>query len=551
MIRVLIFLVVVFILGIGFAWLADRPGDLVITFGGYQYHVTLMVAALIFAALVASAMIAWWLLKAVWNSPRSLGRYFRARRRDRGYQALSTGLIAAGSGDSGLARKMLKQAGSQLSADQEPLLHLLDAQTLMLEGRHDSARARFEAMAEDPETRLLGLRGLYLEARRLGDHEAARHYAEEAAAAAPQLGWAANAVISARVIEDDFDGALKLIDGQSSSRQITRDEANDRRAVLLTAKAMALIDQDPAMARTAALEAHKLAPDFVPAAVIAGRTLFRHEEYRKGIRVLEGAWKKMPHPEIAEAYVHARPGDSTHDRLKRARRLEALKPNHFESAMAVARAALDAGELAGARQAVEAAIRIEPREGAYLLLADIEEAETGDQGRVRHWLSMAVRAPRDPAWTADGYVSESWSSVSPVTGAIGAFEWRVPVERLGSVIEGEQREFVADLDRPPSPQPDSELQTVIEADAGAAIAPQDESSPPPSEASPVAADRAAKREDKATVEAPLDMVAPARQPGSAQGDDESSAAMPRLPDDPGVEEEKEGPDAAPGRFRLF
>ena len=45
MIRILFFLAVVFALGLGFAWLADRPGDMVVTFNGYQYQVSLMVAA--------------------------------------------------------------------------------------------------------------------------------------------------------------------------------------------------------------------------------------------------------------------------------------------------------------------------------------------------------------------------------------------------------------------------------------------------------------------------------------------------------------------------
>ena len=45
MIRILFFLAVVFLFGLGFAWLADRPGDMVVTFSGYQYQVSLMVAA--------------------------------------------------------------------------------------------------------------------------------------------------------------------------------------------------------------------------------------------------------------------------------------------------------------------------------------------------------------------------------------------------------------------------------------------------------------------------------------------------------------------------
>ena len=55
----------------------------------------------------------------------------------------------------------------------------------MIEGRFDEARRLFQQMSEDPETRELGLRGLHVEATRLGAHEAARQYAETAAESAP------------------------------------------------------------------------------------------------------------------------------------------------------------------------------------------------------------------------------------------------------------------------------------------------------------------------------------------------------------------------------
>lgn len=144
-----------------------------------------MVAASIIAALVAAIMLVWWVVNAIWTSPNAARRYFRARKRDRGYQALSTGLIAAGAGNAILARKMTARTQGLLSADQEPLIHLLDAQADLIEGKYDEARRKFEAMARDPETRELGLRGLYIEARRQGAYEAAQQYAEDAAEKAP------------------------------------------------------------------------------------------------------------------------------------------------------------------------------------------------------------------------------------------------------------------------------------------------------------------------------------------------------------------------------
>ncbi len=521
MIRVLLFLLVVFALGLGFAWLADRPGDMVVTFGGYQYQVSLMVAAVAVVAAVAAVMITWWLVKSIWNSPYAIARHFRVRRRDRGYQALSTGMIAAGAGDGALARRKGKEAAKLIRSDQEPLIHLLDAQACLLEGDHEGARQRFEAMLDDPEMRLLGLRGLYLEAERLGDRNAARHYAGRAAAAAPQLAWAAESTMEELVARGDLDAALKLVDAQKSTRQTPRAAADRRRAVLLTARAEALAATDPDAARAAAIEANRLQPEFSPAALAAARALFRQNDVRKGSKLLETAWRAEPHPDVAELYIHARPGDAPLDRLGRAKKLQEMKKNHPESSLAVARAALGAQDFTTARREAEAAIRMDRREGAYLLLADIEEAETGDEGKVRQLLSKAVRAPRDPAWVADGVVSERWAPASPVTGRIDAFEWRPQPERIGRLIENEEPDGAAPPVLPALSEPEAPSE-VADVDAAAPAA-------------------AAEEQRPVVTEPPAPAYADAAVP-----EDEPQ----RLPDDPGVEPEDEAASSS-GRFRLF
>ncbi|MDQ0997355.1 HemY protein [Phyllobacterium ifriqiyense] len=458
MMRILFFFIVVLLLGVGFAWLADRPGDLVLTFAGMQYKVSLMVAATSIVAIVAGVMLSWWLVKSIVTSPYALRRHFRARKRDRGYQSLSTGLIAAGAGDGQTARLMIKQAEKLLNVDQEPLIKLLDAQAAMLEGRTDDARAKFEAMLDDPETKLLGLRGLYLEAQRLGARDASRHYAEEAALLAPNVEWAATAALGQKTTHGDWDGALLLLDKQKATKQIDKEKAKRERAVILAAKAIETYESDPVNAKPLAIEANKLAPDLVPAAIVAAKSLFAQGDLRKGSKILEYTWKREPHPGVADTYVHARVGDSPIDRLKRARHLAGLYPHHAESNLAIAHAALAAGELKEAREAAEAVLRSTPRESAYLLLADIEEAQTGDQGRVRQWLSRAVKAPRDPAWTADGYVSERWAPASPVTGKLDAFVWKVPVEQIGPVIDAGD-----DFDKALATEPSRPEQPTIEA----------------------------------------------------------------------------------------
>lgn len=99
----------------------------------------------------------------------------------------------------------------------------------------------------------------------------------------------------------------------------------------------------------------------------------------------------------------------------------------------LARAAMAAREFDAARKAIAPLVADDARPSARvcLLMAEIEEAQFGETGAVREWLARGSRAPRDPAWIADGVVSSRWAPVSPVTGRLDAFRWTAPVEQMG------------------------------------------------------------------------------------------------------------------------
>ncbi len=458
MLRILIFLAIVFLLGLGFSWVADNPGLVTITLPGQgegavgrQFEVSFLLAMVALVSFIAFIMISWAIIRSIWNSPVIFARWRKGRRMERGYSALSRGMVAAAAGDAASARKLVRESGKLLS--NEPMVELLDSQTALLEDKHDVAQVKFESMLAKPETRLLGLRGLYVEAERQGAKEAAAHYAERAMELAPDAPWAGTALLRHQSTSGDWEGALKTLEANRWSNKLTRDENNRLKAVLQTAQAMSVENSNPDQARKLALSAHKLAPSLVPAAVIAARLSSRLGDLRKASKVLETTWKIEPHPEIADAYVHVRSGDSAVDRMKRARLLAAKRENHVEGKFAIAEAAIDAKDWASAREALASILRSKPTERACLLMADIEEAEHGDRGRMRDWLSRAVRAPRDPAWTADGYVSEHWAPISPISGKLDAFEWKVPVEQLEGPVEAVDYSEDATAPLPAEPSP--------------------------------------------------------------------------------------------------
>ena len=325
----------------------------------------------------------------------------------------------------------------QRHAADQPLTLLLQAQTAQLAGTRNGADSAFRAMAERPETKLLGLRGLFIEAQRRNDAVAARGFAEEAAKEAPSLAWAGQATFDFHCADGDWAGALEALERNNRGGLLDKDTYRRQRAVLLTAQAMSLEATDRVTASSLAQEAVKQCPGLTPAATLAGRLLAEAGERRRAGRVLEAAWREEPHPDIADTYADIVPGASARERLARMRTLARMAENHLESRLAVARAALDAHEFAEARESLKPLLATPTRRVAALM-AHLEEAETGDIGRAREWMARAVHAALDPVWTADGLIAEHWMPVSPATGRLDAFRWRVPVADLtprGPLIE--------------------------------------------------------------------------------------------------------------------
>jgi len=433
MIRVIIYLIVLAALAYGAVWLAERPGEVAITWQGERIDTSVMVLAAAIAAVVVAAVFIWSILRAILRTPEAIARYRRERRGVRGYLAVSRGLIAVGSGDVRGAKKFTTEA--LRIAPREPLTLLLSAQSAQLTGDRDTAVATFQELASREDTRVLGLHGLFVEAQRRHDHAAALGFAEEAARHDSTPVWAAQAVLEFRCVAGDWTGALERLDRNLKSKLIDRRTYRRQRAVLLTAQAQTLAATEPARAAALAREAAKLASDLVPAAALAGRLLGEAGERRKASRIIERAWRVNPHPDLAAAYAALRSGDSARQRLSRVEALAAKGPADAEAALAVARAALDAQEFSVARSAL-APYTASPRKRIAALMAELEMAQ-GDEGRAREWMARALNARRDPAWTADAFVSDHWLPISPVSGRLDAFEWKDPLagEDHGPVIE--------------------------------------------------------------------------------------------------------------------
>jgi HemY protein len=425
MIRLLWRLALLIAVGLFFAWLADQPGTVSITWGQRIIEMKIIVAAIFIGAAILALWFTWGVLMRLWRTPRSAREHWRFRKHRKAHESLSRGLIAASAGDGQAANRHALHAAGLLK--NEPLLTVLEAQAAQLKGDHAAVKRSFEAMTRNPETEVLGLRGLFAEARQAGDFATAIRHAERALALNPRLAWASAATLQIQTVNKDWGAAARTVSAQGKSGLLPRGDADKKRAALLAAQALNVEDTNRTAALNWALEAHDLDRTLVPAALVAVRCHSAAGSPRKAQRVIRNTWSVQPHPELAELMAYSKPGEDAEDRFERVRELVGNTDDHLEGAYALARAAITARRFEAAKKILAPHAEHAPQARICALMADIEDA-LDDKGRAREWLARAIHAPRDPMWVSDGVASPKWTPVSPVTGEIVPCEWKPPYD---------------------------------------------------------------------------------------------------------------------------
>ncbi len=443
MIRLTYWIIVSLLVTAGIAWLVSLPGTLTLEFLGLRMQPRLGVAAFLVVAAIAVIIFVWGLLRRLVAAPYYLARRARDRRKDQGFVALSDGFIALQAGDAVRARLLAREAQTNLPTN--AAAQLLEARADLALGDMHSAREHYRALISNRKTALAALSGLYDQARAQGRTDAALTFAQKAIEIAPHTPWASQAVFDDLTRKGLWDEALDVVTSEPAVSREEKMRKRRRQAVVETARAKLAEPTEPLAGLDHALTALKLQPDFVPAALIAARIYINRGDARKAMSLLRRIWRATAHPDVATLFANAVPGAAATDRLKRIRELVDTPPQNRSAAIALARAAIDAYEWTVARDALANHASPNPSQLVCLMMAEIEEGENSDQGKAREWVNRAVRAPRDPVWTADGITAEEWEPLSPVTGRLDAFEWRVPVSAVAT--------RVADAPPPPAASP--------------------------------------------------------------------------------------------------
>lgn len=431
MIRILMYLTQVVLLVLAAVWIADRPGS--VTFKWMGYEVTAHIGLFLFALflLISVSVLLFRLISGVLGLPRIFGRYGRTVRREKGYDALTQGLVALASGDSRTLHKQSERAVRYLE-DGHPLALLLSAHAARSQGKLVESRRAFEKLTENKQAAMLGIRGLLQDAQDAGDLPRALFLARQALSRYPRNVSLLKTVYALELRDRDWNAAEETLEKLASNKGFEKDRIRSERIAFLLLRAQQDEEEDrPEEAFGKLKKAWKLDPVFVPTVLAFAKAYIWKKKPKRAAALIERAWKHEPHPELAALWSTLAPAPKPSDpgtRLRWFDRLSEFKPDSAEGFLAAGKAAMDATLWGEARVRFQKAESIHPSARLYRLFARLEELSAHNAQAAETWREKADSALPDRVWVCrqTGRLYETWSPVAEPDGGFNTIVWGHP-----------------------------------------------------------------------------------------------------------------------------
>ncbi|MEM8755939.1 MAG: tetratricopeptide repeat protein, partial [Pseudomonadota bacterium] len=285
----------------------------------------------------------------------------------------------------------------------------------------------YKALASDPKTAYVGVKGLLEQALTKGESERALKLANHGFTLKPEDPDLLDTLFDLQCEAKDWEGARRTLHAKTKIGVISKDVAERREAVLLIADASAsAMAGDHDKAADLAGRAHKKSPNLTPATVAVAKAQIADGSARRAAKMLREAWRVDPHPDIAAAYALIEPEESPSARRRRFRDLFAANPDHAETKMLAAELALADNDFIAARTELGDLAESEPNARALSLKAAIERGEGAPDDVVRGLLAKAVSAPRSPQWTCSscGKRHADWAPRCERCEAFDTLQWK-------------------------------------------------------------------------------------------------------------------------------
>jgi len=350
----------------------------------------------------------------------------KLQNKEKGYNAFVSGIIALANKDYKRAILESKKISNHLD-DNPSLVLLLKSEIFKVEKKYDELSVVYENMSKNKHTENLGYRGMMEQYLRAQDYHHAFIYGERLFNNNPFIEKIYDTLVSIIAKTNNWQQLLIISDRAFSKKIIDKKVYEENKSIgffeIAKIKQLSEIEESLKYMQ----KALKFRKNFPPYIKLYINLLIQNKNYNLAKKSIKKAWNELPHAEYKESILSL----AAHLEIEMSELVKYIAGASYkneESIILMVEAFVESKKWDDARNQIKDLLDVRPKKEVCLLMAKIEEGDSGDVQKINAWTQRAKDGAANNIWicTISKKSQQTWSSVSEA-GYFNSLEWRQPI----------------------------------------------------------------------------------------------------------------------------
>lgn len=350
----------------------------------------------------------------------------KLQNKEKGYNAFVSGMIALANKDYKRAILESKKISNHLD-DNPSLVLLLKSEIFKVEKKYDELSVVYENMSKNKHTENLGYRGMMEQYLRAQDYHHAFIYGERLFNNNPFIEKIYDTLVSIIAKTNNWQQLLIISDRAFSKKIIDKKVYEENKSIgffeIAKIKQLSEIEESLKYMQ----KALKFRKNFPPYIKLYINLLIQNKNYNLAKKSIKKAWNELPHAEYKESILSL----AAHLEIEMSELVKYIAGASYkneESIILMVEAFVESKKWDDARNQIKDLLDVRPKKEVCLLMAKIEEGDSGDVQKINAWTQRAKDGAANNIWicTISKKSQQTWSSVSEA-GYFNSLEWRQPI----------------------------------------------------------------------------------------------------------------------------
>ena len=416
----LLFLVTSFI-GFFTIWLKNEPGNISISWYGWLIEMSMPILILSFILIFLLLSFILIFIKRIYFLPKKIKYQINNKRNSTAMKNIINAYSAKGMEEIELAKYYSNKAKR---LNKSPLKLLLDME--INKSYDEYEKNIFIEMMKYPETKLLAIKTITNNYLKENDILKALSTINLIPKSKKTPNWFFYKLLQLNILNNDWDNILLSVDYIYKYTNISSKEYNQLKGQIYYSKAIYLFENNNFKEALKNVDTSlKFIPSFSSSIVLRSKIIY-DDSPKEAIKYIKDSWKKFSHPDIVNLINEINFNKNKSYTLKLVKDIIKNGRNSYNNNLLLASASINANSWKTARQALQNIPSEKWTKNTFIMMADIELKENGNEKLSNQWKEKSLSANLDYGWgcTNCTYTGNNWTMICPKCMSLNSIKWQ-------------------------------------------------------------------------------------------------------------------------------